>query len=747
LTLDQADATQAGDHAEVWEKVVRKLRAGVMPPAGSPRPDAATREALVSSLETALDAAATAAPNPGRPATLHRLNRAEYHNVIRDLLSLDIDVAALLPSDDASYGFDNIGDILTVSPALLEGYLEAARRISQEAVGDPGIASETYTYRVAPDLTQDSRLDGLPFGTRGGALIHHTFPVDGEYVVKVDLLRSFIGGIMGLAEQHQLEIAVDGERITTFAVGGKKWSAKEGDEAVEASAGKTSKEQPEDAPLRVRLPIKAGPRVVSVTFLQRPSVESEDLREPYLRSYAVLSDFANGQPHIGSVSITGPFAATVGETPSRRRILVCRPERESEETACAKQILTALTRRAFRRPVTDADIRVMLAFYDAGRAKTGRFDDGIERAVQRLLVSPEFLVRIERDPEQIAPNTNYRVSDLDLASRLAFFLWSSIPDEPLLQLAERGRLREPAVLAGEVRRMLADARAQALITNFAAQWLYLRNVPASRPDTQLFPDYDDNLRQSLRRETELLFDSVVREDRSIVDLIGARYTFVNERLARHYGVPNIYGSQFRRIPLADDSPRGGLLGQGSVMTVLSYPNRTSPVQRGKWIMENILGSAPPPPPPNVPDLPEATSDATVRSMRERMVQHRANPVCASCHSRIDPLGLPFELFDAVGRYRTSESNTPIDASGALPDGTTFNGPVELRQRLLANPERFISTVTEKLLTYALGRGLDSYDGPSVRGILREAARNEYRFSSLVTAIVNSPPFQMRRSLS
>jgi mono/diheme cytochrome c family protein len=748
LVLSTLDPAEAGRHPEVWEKVVQKLRSGMMPPAGLPRPDKTTYEGLTAWFERELDRASEANPNPGRVPAFHRLNRAEYHNAVRDLLGLKVDVASLLPSDDSSYGFDNIGDILRVSPTLVESYLEAARRISQEAVGDPGIGRETFNYRVPADLTQDYWLEGLPFGTRGGLSVDHHFPVDGEYVIKAELLRSFIGTIMGLAETHQVEFLLDGRRLEVFSVGGRKPKPGESDQQAEAQqAAVRSSERPADAHLELRVNVAAGVHTVAVTFPQRPAVQGEDLRPPYLRSYAVLSYFNSGQPHLANVAITGPFNGKVGETASRARIFECRPAAQRDERACATKILSTLARRAYRRPVTNADLGPLLDFYEAGR-KTAGFEAGIRRALQRLLVSPEFLVRIERDPPNVARATNYRVSDLELASRLSFFFWSSLPDDELLEVAERGQLKDPAVLELQVRRMLADERAAALVNNFAGQWLYLRNVSSTRPDTQLFPDYDDNLRQAMRRETELLFDSIIREDRGALELLTARYTFVNERLARHYGMPNIYGSQFRRVALSDDDPRGGLLGQASILTVTAYPNRTSPVIRGKWILENILNAPPPPPPPNVPDLQERNAEGKVLSMRDRMVQHRSNPVCATCHTMMDPLGLALEHFDAIGRWRDkSESNEPIDASGTMPDGTSFNGPRELRQALLRNPDRFVTTLTEKLLTYALGRGLTYYDAPAVRAITRRAGQDEYRLSSIVMGIVTSPSFQMRRSPS
>jgi len=746
FVLNSADTVAIGQHPDVWEKVVKKLRGGVMPPAGSPRPDADTYEALSTWFESELDRSAAAHPNPGRSPAFHRLNRAEYRNAVRDLLGLEIDVSEHLPSDDASYGFDNIGDVLGISPTLLEGYLEAARRISQEAIGDTRLSAETFTYRAAPDLTQDYRLEGLPFGTRGGMLVEHNFPLDGEYEIKAQLLRNFIGGIMGLAEKHELEFSLDGERLQLFSIGGKKKPA--ADENAEGAQAPKPNEKPADADLVVRVPVKAGRHALAVTFVERPAAQSEDLRTPYLRSYAILGDLTSGQPHLASVAVAGPFNGAAGESSTRKRILVCRPEQPSKERACAKTIVTALAHQAYRRPVTDDDLQPLLSFFDAARTSGGSFDAGIQRALQRLLISPAFLVRVEHEPPKIAPDTNFRISDLELASRLSFFLWSSAPDQALLDAAERGQLRDPAVLEQQVRRMLADERSAALVNNFAGQWLYLRNVPASHPDTQLFPDFDDNLRQAMRRETELLFEHVIRSDRGALELISARYTFVNERLARHYGIPNIYGSDFRRVELSANDPRGGLLGQASILTVTAYPNRTSPVLRGKWILENILNAPPPPPPPNVPDLQEKNAAGKVLSMRERMVQHRSNPVCASCHSRMDPLGLALEPFDAVGRWRdVSESHERIDASGVLPDGTPFNGPTELRAALLKDPRRFVSTLTEKMLIYALGRGLSYEDAPAVRAIVRESAAHEYRLSDIVSGIVRSTPFQMRRSRS
>ncbi len=776
LALDVANLERVRDDAATWEKVARKLRTRTMPPSPRPRPDDAAYDGLASWLESELDRAAVDAPNPGRPPSLHRLNRTEYANAVRDLLALEVDAAAFLPPDDASYGFDNIGDILRVSPTLLEGYLDAARVISAHAVGDTMIALEEHTHRVAPDLTQDYGLEGLPFGTRGGTRIDRYFPVDGEYLIQVRLQRNFIGGrIAGLREPHELEITIDGDRIELFTVGPKKKAPADGDDDDDgdddedddeegeddeddddgeddqdrvAAPSNVEDDAPLDAGLNVRVPIAAGLRSIGVTFLDRPAAQAEDTRLPYLRSFAVLADTSGGgMPHIDTVTLTGPYDARVGDTPSRDRIFVCEPATEADEPGCVRQIVATLARRAYRRPVTTAEVATLVDFYEAARADGRGFEAGVQRALQRLLVSPDFIFRIEHEPADAEPDSIYRISDLELASRLSFFLWSSAPDDELLAMAEAGRLRVPGVLDQQVARMLRDQRAQALVANFAGQWLYLRNVPHTIPDARRFPDFDDNLRAAMRRETELLFETIAREDRSALELLTARYTFVNERLARHYGIPNVYGSHFRRIDLADDSPRGGLLGQASILMVTSYPNRTSPVLRGKWLLENILGSPPPDPPADVPPLEESSGDGHAQSMREQMLLHRANPVCASCHKVMDPLGFALENFDAVGAWRATDADTPIDATGALPSGVPFDGPRELREALLRDPALFVEVVTERLLTYALGRGVEYYDHAAIRAIGRAAARDDYRFSSLIQGIVESVPFQMRRTQS
>ena len=772
LTLDAVDVTNVAADAETWEKVVRKLHGGLMPPPGAPlHPDRTTTDSFVTWLETQLDRAAAANPNPGRTETFHRLNRAEYRNAVRDLLNLDIDVASLLPVDGSSYGFDNIAGVLQVPPTLMERYLTAAKNISRTAVGTPPSTPNFDVFRVAADLPQDDQIEGLPLGTRGGTLIRYNFPVDGEYTIRVRLAREAVGAggidVPLYDVGQQLEIALDGKRLEVFTLPATE-------RGVLASQVRDPR-QPRDAPpppprsrryqredrsgvdadWEVRFKAKAGPQDISVAFINRVPALLESLKQPYLHPYPSGAGSLPGSrkgAYLSRVDITGPFEVEgPGDTPSRRRIFTCHPENPSEDRACARTIISTLTRRAYRRPVTATDLEGPLRFYDQGRAEGG-FEAGIELAIRRLLVSPEFLFRTEADAPLDGSNTYYPVSDLALASRLSFFLWSSIPDDELLELATQGRLKDPAVLETQVRRMLADDRSRALVDNFVGQWLYLRNVPALTPDLYTYPDFNDGLRKAMKRETELFFESIIREDRSVLDALTSNYTFLNESLAKHYGIPNVYGDNFRRVTLPAGSVRGGLLGQASILTVTSLANRTSPVVRGKWILENILGTPPPEPPADVPALDEEPSTGSVPiTMRQRIAAHRQNPACASCHSMMDPLGLGLENFDSTGRWREVEAAgdaraalfAPIDSSGAFPDGTRFSNVPELKQALMARSDRFIATMTEKLLTYALGRGIEYYDAPAVRIITREAADSEYRLSSLILGVVKSMPFQMR----
>ena len=745
LTLQTVALQRVGhpeDDSVVWEKVIRKLRAQSMPPVGRPRPDPASYERMASWLEGTIDTSAAVTPNPGRPV-VHRLNRAEYTNAIRDLLALDIDGREWLPADDSGYGFDNIADVLSLSPSLLERYMIAAAGISQIAVGDPALRPTRQTYRTRPTFIQEGRMsDDLPFGSRGGLSVEHYFPVDGEYRVKIRLQRTHANQIKGLAEANTVEVRLDRERFTTFTVGGdgviNPWGA-----VMAASAY----EQTADDGLEFSLQVAAGTRTIGVTFPEKRGL-SEGVLEPRLSSasYEFAGD-RDASMAVDTIEISGPYdGVRPAETPSRSRIFSCVPAEgagSDAQAACAAEILATLARGAFRRPVDKSDVEILLGFYRTGQAEGG-FDRGIQKALRALLVDPEFLFRIDTagEPAGTEPGAAYPITDIELASRLSFFLWSSIPDDALLTLAEQGRLSEPEVLEAQIRRMVGDPRSSALVENFGGQWLYLRNLPGVRPDPDAYPEFDDNLRDAFRTETELFLDSQIRADNSVVDLLTADYTFVNARLAEHYGMAGVYGNHFRRMPVGGQ--RSGLLGHGSVLTATSYPNRTSPTLRGKWVLENLLGAPPPAPPPDVPDL--ADSDViSPRSVRERLEAHRANPVCASCHAQMDPLGLALEPFDAIGGVRTHDGESPIDASATLPDGSSFEGPTGIRDHLVRQPDRFVSSLTEKLLTYALGRGLEAYDAPAVRRIVRSAEAEEYRWSALVRGIVESVPFRMRRS--
>ncbi len=716
-----------GLHPQAWEKVVRRLRGRQMPPAGKKRPDEDTYASVVTQLETALDRAAAAKPNPGRTETIRRLTRTEYQNSVRDLLGIHIDAAALLPADESSHGFDNV-TVGGLSPTLLDRYITASQKISRLAVGSTRRSPGGETIRIRADITQEDRADGMPVGTRGGTLVRYTFPQDGEYDIQIRLARDRNEHVEGLREPHELEVLLDRERVKSLTVkppaDGKDYSSV-------------------DAHLKVRVTAKAGPHELGVTFPKQSSSLLETTRQPYNARFN-LHRHPRLSPAVYQVSITGPFGAKgPGDTPSRRGIFVTRPKTADEEEACAKQILSPIMRLAYRRPIVDADLKRVLPLYREAR-RDGDFDAGIEAAVSAILVGREFLFRVEQVPAGTAPQTAYRVGDIELATRLSFFLWSSIPDDKLLDAAERGELRKPEVLREQTRRMLADPRSQSLVTNFASQWLHLRNLDSITPDGRLFPDFDDNLRQAMRRETELLFEEMVRDNRSVLDLLKPDHTFLNERLAKHYGIPHVYGPRFRRVAIEPGSQRGGLLRHGSVLTVTSYATRTSPVIRGKWVLENLLGTPPPPAPPNIPALDDNTVSAAL-PVRERLAEHRANAACASCHNAMDPVGFSLENFDAVGRWRTTEEGRPVDASGGLPDGSKFDGAAGLEAALLKRPEIFVGTLTEKLFTFALGRGIETYDGPAVRKVVSSAKAADYRFSALIEAIVTSTPFQMRNS--
>jgi Protein of unknown function (DUF1592)/Protein of unknown function (DUF1588)/Protein of unknown function (DUF1595)/Protein of unknown function (DUF1585)/Protein of unknown function (DUF1587) len=755
VSLEGIDFSDPAANAAIMERVLRKVRTGEMPPSGMPRPPAPVLTAFTKSLETTLDQAAAAHPNPGRPA-IHRLNRAEYSNAIRDILALDIQPGSSLPVDDSGYGFDNIGDVLSVSPALLEKYMSMARLVSRLAIGDTNVKPSVEDFSARQDTPgagggdRNERVsDDLPFDSRGGFVLRYYFPVDAEYVIRVKLNQGGGGegksrwevrqpipaglrniGVTFLRESAKSEVVPGGRRGGAAAAA----AAAGGDGGTQPGA----KVQPPQAELDLRLD---GAK---------------------LKRFEVPETGAS--PQVTGITIDGPYNVTgPGDTPSRARIFVCHPATGKDEEPCARTILATVGRRAFRRPVTDADLRPLMAFYQSGRAERD-FDFGIEKALRAMLVSPDFLFRIEQDPRgslpsgaaaraalkpvndaAISPGSVYRVSDFELASRLSFFLWSSVPDDQLLDLAEKGKLRDPAVLERQVRRLLDDPRSDSLVSNFAGQWLYIRNLAQQKPDPDAFPEFDESLRQAFRQETELFFQNILREDCSVMDLLDANYTFLNQRLAEHYGIPNIYGPQFRKVTLTDPN-RGGLLGQGSILTVTSYPNRTSVVQRGKWILDNLLGSPPPPKPPDIPELEAHSKDGRQLTMREQMELHRSNAICASCHARMDPIGFALENFDGVGKWRDQDGGAAIDASGKLPGGVQFQGPAGLKKLLVANyGYQFETTVTEKLLTYALGRGLEYYDKPAVRSIIRQAAFDNYRMSALVTAIVKSTPFQMRRT--
>ena len=745
LVLEGFDAARLGHEADIWERVARKLRTKEMPPAGLPRPDRDTYDRVALALETALEAEATAHPNPGR-VIVHRLNRTEYTNAIRDLLALTVDGRSLLPADEPDQqGFDNVAGVLSVSPRLLDNYLAAASTVSRLAVGDRSIGTVENSFKIPTALVQDDRTsDALPFGSRGGISIPYQFPLDGEYRIKVVLKRQLYQYLIGMGEPHQIDIRIDGTLIKRFTIGG----GGKGTTAPESFAGNTQGEpgwevymHTADDGLAVTLPVTAGAHDVGVSFVRR-HWEPEGILQPPQRGFArTTNEQYFGNPAVDVVSVAGPFSAKgTEESPSRRAVFVCRPNSKADDERCARTILSGLARRAYRRPITEQDLTTLLAFYKAGYAEEG-FEAGVQRGLRRILASPSFLFRVERQPANVAPGSVYRLSDIDLASRLSFFLWSSIPDNDLLDEAVRGTLSTPDRLDQQVRRMLADSRSQALVDNFVSQWLTLGKLSGVVPDVDAYPEFDENLREAFRQETRLFVAAQLREDRGVGELLTANYTYVNERLARHYQIPNVYGSHFRRVAVTDGK-RGGLLGQGSILTVTSYPNRTSPVLRGRWLLDNILGAPPPPPPPDVPSLKEGSADGRPRSIREQMEAHRKNPACAVCHVRMDPLGFSMENFDALGKWRTSVDTVPVDASASLPDGTKFEGIGGLRQLMAAHQDDFARTFTQKLLAFALGRSIEAADQPAIRQITRNAAAGGYRWSSLITGIVRSTPFTM-----
>jgi hypothetical protein len=733
LVLEGIDLAAANENARIMEQMILKLEGRMMPPSGGRKPTDEEIESLTGFFRESVAQVADQAPTLGRTSA-HRLNRTEYGNAVRDLLGLKIDAAEFLPADDEAYGFDNIADVLRVSPPLMEQYLAASSKIAALAVGDPETQIVNSVYRAPPDLGQYRHIDGLPLGTRGGLAIDHYFPLDAEYDFAVFLTRNIVGYMTGLEWAHELEISIDGERVFVAPVGGEQDNLMS-DRNFSAAADTI------DARLRARAFVEAGQHQVSVAFLRRNSAQTQEPLELHTRDQDLQN--MNGVPLVDYVTVIGPVnPAGPGDTESRRQIFSCRPATAADELPCAEEILSTLARRAYRRRPSESEIGELLDLYELGRTDM-TFERGVQTAIRGLLSSPRFLFRSQEDPAGLAPGDIYPLDDYALASRLSFFLWSSIPDEELLRLAEQNRLSDSGVYEGQVERMLADPKSQAVVDNFAGQWLFLRNLQSARPDVATFPDFDENLRRALRKETELLFESIVRENRSVVDLLDADYTFLNERLAKHYDIPGVYGSHFRRVENVPEERRG-LLGQGSILTVTSYPNRTSPVLRGKWVMENILGTPPPPPLPNVPALAENEPGQAPLPVRERLKVHRENPICATCHNLLDPLGLALENYDAVGRWRVREPGGDVDSRGAMPNGTPVHGIVELREEILKNPEAFVSVVTQKLMTYALGRGVDYFDMPRVREIVAEAEADDYAFSALVRGIATSDAFRMKQ---
>tara|TARA_B000000460_G_scaffold136879_1_gene96472 strand:+ start:4267 stop:6603 length:2337 start_codon:yes stop_codon:yes gene_type:complete len=756
LSFQKIDLTQVSGHGAIPERLLAQLRSGRMPPVGMPRPDHNTYTSLITWLETEIDKLAASNPNPGRTDTFHRLNRSEYANAVRDLLSLEVNVEELLPADDIdAYGFDNMTEVLNVSPALMESYLSAARKTARMSIGESPLAPIAETYEVPILLNQADRMsEDLPFGSRGGLAVRHYFPADGDYDLAITLHRNYVNYVRGLGSSHELEVRLDGKLVQTFSFGGEEPDVLQAPASYAGNQFGDSEWEEymlfADSNLLLQFPATAGPHVVGVSFVRKFTEPEGVLQPPQSVFAAAVNEMRDGDAAVERMEITGPYRSTPARnTPSRRAIFTCQPANDTgrAQEACAYGILASLAQRAYRRPVGDAEVNMLMNFYRAGLSD-GSFDDGIQLALERLLISPDFLFRVERDPANIEPDTNYQLTSIELASRLSFFLWSSIPDIELLDSAKNGTLQNPQVLEQQTRRMLADPRSKALVQNFAGQWLYLRNLRSLVPDAVEFPEFDENLRDAFRQESELFFESLIRENRSVTDLLGNGYTFMNERLAKHYGIENVYGSHFRRIYLEGEiaEQRGGILGQGSLLTATSYANRTSPVLRGKWVLTNILGTPPPPPPPDVSDLPERGADGQQANIRDRLLQHRADPACSGCHAPMDPLGLALENYDAIGRWRvTGEAGVPIDASGQMPNGAQFYGLQGLRELLLERRDEFVGTVTEKLLAYAMGRPPEYFDKPTIRSIVRDTALENHSWSSIIVGIVLSTPFRNRRS--
>ncbi len=756
LSFQKIDLTQVSGHGAIPERLLAQLRSGRMPPVGMPRPDHNTYTSLITWLETEIDKLAAANPTPGRTDTFHRLNRSEYANAVRDLLSLEVNVEELLPADDIdAYGFDNMTEVLNVSPALMESYLSAARKTARISIGESPLAPIAETYEVPILLNQADRMsEDLPFGSRGGLAVRHYFPADGNYDLAITLHRNYVNYVRGLGSSHELEVRLDGKLVQTFSFGGEEPDVLQAPASYAGNQFGDSEWEEymlfADSNLLLQFPATAGPHVVGVSFVRKFTEPEGVLQPPQSVFAAAVNEMRDGDAAVERMEITGPYRSTPARnTPSRRAIFTCQPANDTgrAQEACAYGILASLAQRAYRRPVGDAEVNMLMNFYRAGLSD-GSFDDGIQLALERLLISPDFLFRVERDPANIEPDTNYQLTSIELASRLSFFLWSSIPDIELLDSAKNGTLQNPQVLEQQTRRMLADPRSKALVQNFAGQWLYLRNLRSLVPDAVEFPEFDENLRDAFRQESELFFESLIRENRSVTDLLGNGYTFMNERLAKHYGIENVYGSHFRRIYLEGEiaEQRGGILGQGSLLTATSYANRTSPVLRGKWVLTNILGTPPPPPPPDVSDLPERGADGQQANIRDRLLQHRADPACSGCHAPMDPLGLALENYDAIGRWRvTGEAGVPIDASGQMPNGAQFYGLQGLRELLLERRDEFVGTVTEKLLAYAMGRPPEYFDKPTIRSIVRDTALENHSWSSIIVGIVLSTPFRNRRS--